>query len=578
MKLLTKNSRISDREAENESVMRASTTRKSNAPIPLKVPSKMPSNTRRRVLADFNMQHDRDEEEVVVKPGKNVENGNVSGPVLQCKAKKAVLPNSSSTDEETSRSDKRIILRLTIDGYGERKINGQSGRTKRRSSIPLRNSGSGTDRDSKTSSDTGIAASITGGEGINAQHAFKLRLLDYINGMINSPNYDKSNMQLTSSTLEIGTKIFVCQVDNTRSQVLSLGSEIMLRKRHKKKEEQEQGNIGREQPKEDRGDADFDDDEVAGRCQKQNKKTIKKRGKFVEEDNSKLLTGLEARGQPLNDADGMREAEILEDPLVPVDADFAYNPEDRPAEYPEELEPKYLNDTFNNGLVNENTNSDENGIIPVSFKHIPDLDCLDEYFQRVKGLIKESRSKFCWCGPNFVKPKQSWTVIQRPKIPKFRKEPEPIDFCKIDWAEQNRKFNERIAEAARTKKENKTIVTLRAGKIIIPYHGLEYEYDFDPVDFENENDAKYVPPIFRLFTNSNQNILDLLTKKAQENASFHYEDDGLANDNMLPKPSSNHSIESRLENEHDDQFPQRDYNALNECKLPITSTCVACAS
>ncbi|CAL8134085.1 unnamed protein product [Orchesella dallaii] len=443
---------MSSREAENESVMRASTTSESNAPIPLKLPTKMPSNTRRRVLADFNMQDDRDEEEVVGKPGKNLENGNVSSPVLQCKAKKAVLPNSSSLDEETSRSDKRIILRLTIDGYGEREINGQSGRTKRRSSIPLGNSGSGTDRDSKTSSDTGIAASITGGEGINAQNAFKLRLLDYINVMINSPNYDQSNMQLTSSTLEIGTKIFVCQVDNTRSQVLSLESEIMLRKRHKKKEEQEQGNIGREQPKEDRGDADFDDDEVAGR----------------------------------------------------LDADFANNLEDRPAEYPEEPEPKYLNDTFGNGLLNENTNSDENGIIPVSFKHIPDLDCSDEYFQRVK-----------------------------------------------DWAEQDRKFNERIAEAARTKKEDKTIVTLRAGKIITPYLGFEYEYDFDPVDFENENDAKYVPAIFRLFTNSYQIILDLLTKKTQENASSHYEDEGLVLDNMLPKPPSNHSIEVHINMDED---------------------------
>ncbi|CAL8119286.1 unnamed protein product [Orchesella dallaii] len=434
----------------------------------------------------------------------------------------------------------------------------------------------------------------------------------------------------------------------------------MLQKRHKKKEGQEQGNIGGEHPQGDHGDADFDDDEVAGPCQKQNKKTIKKRGKFVEEDNSKLLTGLEERnvkfvtrrnvlnnkfnamiledldfdylsffleneeenplrtakdeenmksalsisksdmnpdmgglpyfpfrqlpkfdpetydiwGQPFNDADGMREAEILQDPLVPVDADFAYNPEDRPAEYPAELEPKYLNDTFGNGLVNENTSQHDNGIVPVSFKRIPDLDCLKEYFQRVKGSIKESRSKFGWCGPNFVKPKQPLIAIQRPKKPKFRKEPEPIDFCKMDWAEQNRKYNERIAEAAGTKKEDKTIVTLRAGKIIIPYLGFEYEYDFDPVDFENENDAKYVPPIFRLFTNSNQSILDRLTKKTQENASSHYEDGGLVNDNMLPKPSSNHSIEmhinmdedfiSRLENEHDDQFPQRDYNALNE--------------
>ncbi|CAL8119120.1 unnamed protein product [Orchesella dallaii] len=97
---------MSSSAAENESVMRASTTRKSNAPIPLKAPSKIPSNTRRRVLADFNMQDDTDEEEVVVKPGKNVENGKVSGPVQQCKPKKAVLPNNSSLDEETSRSDK----------------------------------------------------------------------------------------------------------------------------------------------------------------------------------------------------------------------------------------------------------------------------------------------------------------------------------------------------------------------------------------------------------------------------------------------------------------------------------------
>ncbi|CAL8134087.1 unnamed protein product [Orchesella dallaii] len=178
--------------------------------------------------------------------------------------------------------------------------------------------------------------------------------------------------------------------------------------------------------------------------------------------------------------------------------------QDLPAEYPEEPEAKYLNDTFGNGHLNEYTGNDNNGIIPVSFKHIPDLDCLDEYFQRVK-----------------------------------------------DWVEQNRKFNERIAEAARTRKGDKTIVTLRAGKIIIPYLGFEYEYDFDPVDFENENHAKYVPPIFRLFTNSNQNILDLLPKKTQESASSHYEDEGLFLDSMLPKPPSNHSIEVHINMDED---------------------------
>ncbi|CAL8073091.1 unnamed protein product [Orchesella dallaii] len=668
-----------------EAVMRVSARRKANTPVPPKVPLKKPRDA--RALADFNMPDDSDEEEVPVKRSKNVRNGTVSGPVQQGKRKKAVLSNDSSLDEESSGSDggsksevenrpptssSSAVSNVDIPednsqpvAHGE--INGQSGRTRKRLSIRSADSASGTDRGSMTSGVTSGADSITGSEvqtiyetcsqmfntnRINAQNAFNLRLLDCINVMINSPTYDKSNMQLTSSTVEIGTKIYVCRVDNAHSQVLSLASEISLQKRHKKKEGQEQGDVEDEQPQEGHGDADIDDDEVPGRRQKQKKK---KRGKFVEEDNSKLLTGLEEQnvkfvtrrnvlkkkfnemvfedldfdylshflepeeehpmqtakeaenmesalrisesymnpmdmgrlhylpfrqlqkfdpetydiwGQPLNEAEGMREAEILQDPLVPVDADFAYNPEDRPAEYPEEPEPNYLNDTFGDGPLNENAGNDDNGIMPVSFKDIPDLDCLDEYFQRVKGLIKESRSKFGWCGPNFVRPKNTWAVKQGPKKPKVRKEPECIDFCKIDWAEQNRRFNVSSNAAARTVYDDKIIESWSAAKVIIPFLGIElstYEDDFDPADFENENDPKYVPPIFKLFTNRNRSILDLLTTRAQGNAGSHYGDDGFDHENYIELPRDmQEDFCSQPENEHDDQFPQRDCNAANE--------------
>lgn len=109
--------------------------------------------------------------------------------------------------------------------------------------------------------------------------------------MINSPGYDKSNMQLTSSTVEIGTKIYVCRVDNTHSQVLSLASEITLQQRRKKKdgpEGEEANNAGLGEG----GEEGWEDEEGTGRRQRQ-KKTIRKRGKLIEEDNSKLLTNLE---------------------------------------------------------------------------------------------------------------------------------------------------------------------------------------------------------------------------------------------------------------------------------------------
>lgn len=101
-------------------------------------------------------------------------------------------------------------------------------------------------------------------------------------------------MQLTSSTLEIGTKIYVCRVDNTHSQVLSLASEISLQQRRKKKDGAQDGeNQAGNDPGADGDIENMDDEEAANRRQRQKKKTVKKRGRFVEEDNSKLLTGLE---------------------------------------------------------------------------------------------------------------------------------------------------------------------------------------------------------------------------------------------------------------------------------------------
>lgn len=113
--------------------------------------------------------------------------------------------------------------------------------------------------------------------------------------MINSPGYDKSNMLLTSTTVEIGTKIYVCRVDNTHSHVLSLASDISLQQRRKKKNGDAEANDP-ENPENEgmEGDDMGDEEELPGKRQKQRRKGAnKKRGRFVEEDNAKLLTGLE---------------------------------------------------------------------------------------------------------------------------------------------------------------------------------------------------------------------------------------------------------------------------------------------
>lgn len=127
---------------------------------------------------------------------------------------------------------------------------------------------------------------------INPQNAFNMRLLDCINQMINSPGYDKTNMQLTSTTVEIGTKIYVCRVDNTHSQVMSLAGDIALQQRRQAKKGGEAGvNQGGDDGEHHDGENPVDDEEEEGqRRQRQRKKQIRKRGRFVEEDNSKLTT------------------------------------------------------------------------------------------------------------------------------------------------------------------------------------------------------------------------------------------------------------------------------------------------
>ncbi|ODN05114.1 Condensin complex subunit 2 [Orchesella cincta] len=655
--------------------------RKANTPIAQTAVKKARDT---RALADFNIDllDDSDEEEVVVKRGKNMRNGTTTGPVQQGKRKKAVLSNDSSLDEESSGSDgggksevenrpptsssSSAVTNVEIPEDNSQPVsNGEvKEHTRVRKRLSIRGIRDESDRGSTSGAASSVAESITGTEvqtiyetcsqmfntnKINAQNAFNLRLLDCINVMINSPTYDTSNMQLTSSTVEIGTKIYVCRVDNAHSQVLSLASEISLQKRQKRKEGREQEEGDAENLQHEQGGDDFDDD-VPGRRQKQKKKTTKKRGKFVEEDNSKLLTGLEEQnvkfvtrrnvlkkkfnemifedldfdylsyflevddkhplqtdeekenmksvlripesyvnamemgrlkylpfrqlqkfdpethdiwGRALNETEAGREDVMSQDPQLPVDAEFAYDPADRPAEYPDdpEPEPHYMNETFGDGPMDGGAGD---AIMPVSFKEIPDLDSLEEYFQRVKGLIKESRSKFGWCGPNFVRPKNTWAIKHGPKKAKVRKEPERIDFSKIDWSEQSRRFNTNISASARTVHDDKVIESWSAAKVIIPFLGIElstYDDDFDPVDFENEDDPKFVPPIFKLFTNRNRSILDLLTTKAQGRLSggSNFGDDGFDNDiDVELARDMGEDFCSHPVNDHDDQFPLRE--------------------
>lgn len=205
------------------------------------------------------------------------------------------------------------------------------------------------------------------------------------------------------------------------------------------------------------------------------------------------------KGKPLNAAEEMRD-QFSQDPQLPIDDGFAYDPAARPAEYPDEGGPDNLmmNDTFGEALPHLGDDG-EGGIAPVSFHDIRSLDHLETYFQKVRCLLKSSKSKYGWCGPNFVRPKSTWPT-QRPgaKKPRTRKEPERFEFTKINWGDKNNKFNPN--QAGRTIFDDKVIESWSTRKTIIPFLGVEitsYEDDFDPLDFQNENDPNFIPTIFK---------------------------------------------------------------------------------
>lgn len=182
-----------------------------------------------------------------------------------------------------------------------------------------------------------------------------------------------------------------------------------------------------------------------------------------------------------------------------INPDFAYDPATRPAEYPEEPEPDQMNETFGDAMFQCGDNGHIDGIPPVSFHQMKSLDGLEEYFQRIKNVLKASNSKHGWCGPNFVRPKSHWPAgpkgVRKPRV---KKEPEPFDFTKINFSIKANKFN--LDCTARTVFDHNVVESWSLKKTIIPFLGIElsnYEEDFHPLDLENENDPKYLPPIFK---------------------------------------------------------------------------------
>lgn len=191
------------------------------------------------------------------------------------------------------------------------------------------------------------------------------------------------------------------------------------------------------------------------------------------------------------------------DPQLPISDEFAYDPAKRPTEYPDEGVPDNLmNDTLGEALPHfgdGDENDDKDALPLASFHDIRSLDHLEDYFNKVRNILKVSKSKYGWCGPNFVRPKSTWPVQKQGRKARVRKEPERIDFTKIDWNDKGNKFN--CSHAGRTVLDDKVIEGWSTKKTTIPFLGIEitsYDDDFDPLDFQNENDPKFVPTIFKL--------------------------------------------------------------------------------
>lgn len=200
-------------------------------------------------------------------------------------------------------------------------------------------------------------------------------------------------------------------------------------------------------------------------------------------------------GRPLNEAEELRDA--MASPDLPVHDEFAYDPNERPAQYPDEggLE---MNDTFGNGGFGDDIEGE--GLAPVSFRDIRTLDQLDEHYQKMRNLLNSGKSKFGWIGPNFARAKNTWPTQRQPKKPRQKKEPERINFLAVDWNAKGNKYS--TGNAARTVFDERVIESWSKNKTIVPFLGIEIssnedQEDFDILDFQNEADPKFIPQIFK---------------------------------------------------------------------------------
>ncbi|CAG7815155.1 unnamed protein product [Allacma fusca] len=413
---------------------------------------------------------------------------------------------------------------------------------------------------------------------ITPQNAFSLKLVECLDEIIESDDFDKRNLPLLARTLEIGGKIYVCRVDCTHAHTIKLATEIAANQNEEQENEVEDNEDGQ--------DLQDNNEEAEGR--KKVRTRVKKRSRFIEDSEAKLNTRFEDQsskyasrrtslkiklhrnvdeeldfdyvsyfqkpgekhpieteeeylalgskgcvpdshvnedeikevpwhpfnalsewdpskvdiwGIPLANTDPMDMSNLQRQlPCVADDEEFAYNPENRPDEYPapepgdNDIGFPQGNDCFGDDHFDENPPSDErnecNMSKPIAVDNLRSLDDLKRFFLSLKGNQLVLKNKYGWAGPVFLKPQRSdlkKRAADGKSHKKLRKQKSLVlSYGDIDWKDPTNKYIDGDEEDYRN-----------------PFDSIE-GHD-DPMD-----------NIIRFFIDSNRNIFKLMEEEFRE--------------------------------------------------------------
>jgi hypothetical protein len=240
-------------------------------------------------------------------------------------------------------------------------------------------------------------------------------------------------------------------------------------------------------------------------------------------------------GIPLASTDPLNMSTLQrQTPCLANDDEFAYNPENRPEEYPaaegadNDVGFPHDNDGFGDDHFDDSPGSGNRNAFdiskPIALDNLKSLDDLRRFFESLKGNQVDSKNKYGWAGPVFLKP-QRFDINMKRKTADGKKEKKPrkqktliLKYDEVDWKDPANKYID--GGLSKTTLDDKTLNKWFSTRTLTPYCGSSnfLGYDEEEEDYRNPFDAveghdNPIANIASFFIDPNRDIFKLMEQE-----------------------------------------------------------------